>query len=110
MSDQVLGISNGIAKKLRDMGDGTFAEVVATGSDQAPSPMAGPASIVAGGTVTRPADAAAYAVGDLIANSVTAGSVTPLALPVARVVDRTFVGRRLRLKVNSAAWKAATVR
>lgn len=32
-------------------------------------------------TFTRPADTTAYAVGDLVANSVTAGSVVPMSFP-----------------------------
>jgi hypothetical protein len=54
-------------------------------------------SIVATASVTRPADTTAYAIGDLVANSVTAGSVTPLSLAVARVNTGTGIIRRLRL-------------
>ena len=36
-------------------------------------------AIVTGSTVTRPADTTAYASGDLVANSTTAGSVTPIS-------------------------------
>jgi hypothetical protein len=63
-----------------------------------------------GGTVTRPADTAAYAVGDLIANNTVAASVVPIALPAAREADRTGMVRALRLKVNDTAWKAGVVR
>jgi hypothetical protein len=34
-------------------------------------------------TFTRPSDTTAYASGDLVANSTTAGSVTPLTLTLA---------------------------
>lgn len=40
--------------------------------------------ITATGTITRPADTTAYASGDLVANSTTAGSVTPLSFDLAR--------------------------
>jgi hypothetical protein len=59
---------------------------------------------------TRPANTTDYASGQLIANSVTAGSVNPLALAVARANDKTGMIRRLRLKVNDAAWLNATIR
>lgn len=36
-------------------------------------------AIITGSTVTRPADTTAYASGDLVANSTTAGSVTPIS-------------------------------
>lgn len=67
-------------------------------------------SAVVGNTVTRPADTATYAVGDLIANSTTAGSVVPLAIPVSRSNDATVVLRGIRVKVNDTAWKNSTIR
>jgi hypothetical protein len=65
---------------------------------------------VAAASVIRPADTAAYAAGDLIANSTTAGSVIPLTFAIARAVNRPVQGRRLRVKVNDAIWKAAIIR
>jgi hypothetical protein len=47
---------------------------------------------------TRPSDTTAYNVGDLVANSTTAGSVSPLILPVARIIDKSVAIRRVRLK------------
>lgn len=41
-----------------------------------------PLSIVSAQTITRPNDATAYAAGDLVANSTTAGSVTPFIFPM----------------------------
>lgn len=70
----------------------------------------GARTIIASGSVTRPADTNAYAIGDLIANSVTAGSVTPMSLTAARVNQGTGMVRRVRLKVNDTAWAAAVVR
>jgi hypothetical protein len=62
------------------------------------------------GSTTRPNDTATYASGDLIANSTTAGSVVPIALTVGRANGATGMIRALRLKVNDAAWKGATIR
>lgn len=71
----------------------------------------GPPSIAATAPVlTRPADTTAYSVGDLIANNVTAGSVMPLAIPVAAAPDAPVMLRRARIKANNAAWKGAVVR
>lgn len=58
-------------------------------------------------TVTRPADTTAYASGDLIANSVTAGSVTPMALTISRANDKGFAIFRVRLsKTNTSITNA----
>lgn len=67
--------------------------------------MAG--SLVAGATFNRPADTAIYAIGDLIANNTSAGSVVPMA-----VTTRSNGGilNRVRVKVNDTAWKAGTIR
>jgi hypothetical protein len=46
---------------------------------------------------TRPADTAVYAVGDLVANSTTAGSVVPMEFTVSRVAAGSFMLRRARL-------------
>lgn len=72
--------------------------------------QAGGQSIVTSNTVVRPADTTAYAVGDLIANSTTAGSVTPIAMTVSRLPDVGGMVRRVRLRVDDASWKNATVR
>lgn len=40
--------------------------------------MAHPLDVITGTVLTRPADTTAYAVGDIVANSTTAGSVVPI--------------------------------
>ena len=75
-----------------------------------PAPMAGVPSKVASGQFNRPADTSAYAVGDLIANNTTAGSVAALVLDVGRAAGIPFVGRRVRLKSDDTAFKNATIR
>ena len=57
-------------------------------------------SAVAVATLTRPADTIAYAAGDLVANNVTAASVVPLALQVARIDGGTGLVRRVRLSTS----------
>jgi hypothetical protein len=68
--------------------------------------MSGQSSVF-GASFNRPADTNAYAIGDLIANSVTAGSVLPMS-----IVTRSAGGilNRVRLKVNDTAWKGGTIR
>jgi hypothetical protein len=65
---------------------------------------------IAGASLTRPANTTAYALGDLIANSATAGSVTPLAIAAARENDATGMLRKVRLSTDNVAWANNTVR
>jgi hypothetical protein len=58
-------------------------------------------SIVASSNFNRPADTTAYAVGDLVANNTTAGSVTPLSWTLGRVNDGYVTIRRARLKKST---------
>jgi len=62
---------------------------------------------LAGASFTRPANTTAYASGNLIANSTTAGSVVPMTFVAARDLDITGSVRRARIKVNDAAWTTA---
>lgn len=52
---------------------------------------------------TRPADTTAYASGDLVANSTTAGSVAPIQLSVARTANGVASVRRVRLKKSGTS-------
>lgn len=61
-------------------------------------------------TFTRPADTTAYASGDLIANSTTAGSVTPVAISVARVAAGSFLINRVRLSKSGTGVTGASFR
>lgn len=74
------------------------------------SVFVGGAIKIASASFTRPADTNAYVSGDIIANSVTAGSVTPMVLAVARLADATFSIPRVRLSISDTAWAGATVR
>jgi hypothetical protein len=59
-------------------------------------------SMFAAATFTTPAGTTAYTSGDLIANSATAGSVTPLSFTVCRVNTGTGMVRRARFKTNES--------
>lgn len=68
------------------------------------TPGTGHAMVITGSVMTRPADTTAYASGDLVANSTTAGSVVPI--PFASAV---FAGgevtriERVRIKTSSTS-------
>lgn len=64
-------------------------------------------SAVVVGTLTRPADTIAYAVGDLVANSTTAASVAAITLAAARVNGGTGLIRRVRLSTNHVGLSGA---
>jgi len=72
---------------------------------------------IAGGVIarpsanfTRPADTTAYASGDLVANSTTAGSVTAMSFTVARVAAGNGMIRRARIRKSGTSTSGATFR
>jgi hypothetical protein len=75
----------------------------------APAMIVGqPVDIVAASTFTRPADTTAYASGDLVANSTTAGSVTPMTFSVGRGGGAGGMIKRVRIvKSGTTATNAA---
>jgi len=96
MTDETIKVgAQGNAKRLADMGDGTVAETVNGG---------GWMYAAVSGTVTRPNNTTAYASGQIIAGSTTAGSCVPITLAVSRAADLPGMIRRVRLKVNDTAW------
>lgn len=56
------------------------------------------AKIFTGGTVTRPADTNIYAAGDLVSNSITAGSVLYPTIQITNNNDQTMKLTRMRLR------------
>lgn len=61
-------------------------------------------------TFNRPADTNAYASGDLVANSTTAGSVAAMSLTVARNAASSFMLRRLKLRKSGTSTTNASFR
>ena len=59
---------------------------------------------------TRPNDTTAYASGDLVANSTTAGSVVPLAFPIWRTGQGQTIIQRMRIAKSSTTTSAAAFR
>lgn len=72
-------------------------------ADNSPLPVTGNTAVVSG-SVQRPADTLAYAVGDIVAQSTTAASCSAVAIAASRDLDTTGLLRRCRLKVNDLAW------
>jgi hypothetical protein len=67
--------------------------------------------VVVGGSVTRPANTTAYASGQLVANSTTAGSVTPITIAgAARVNAGTGAIAGVRLSTSSTNLTSASFR
>lgn len=77
-------------------GAGSMSVVMAT---DAITPVVGFAALPSS-TFTRPADTTAYSAGDLIANSTTNTSVTPLSWTAARVAAGSFLINRVRLRMS----------
>lgn len=67
------------------------------GSDNPLPVAAGRVVVVTAPTMTRPADTTAYAAGDLVANSTTAGSVVPLEFDVG---GGSGMVRKIRIRTN----------
>lgn len=86
--------------RVDDNGDGTHDPLVSVSG----------AAALATATFTRPADTTPYASGDLVANSTTAGSVTPLQLTAARMPGGSFLVNRLRLRKSGSGTTNATFR
>jgi hypothetical protein len=59
---------------------------------------------------TRPADTTAYASGDLVANSTTAGSVTPLSFTIWRAGAGQTIIQRARLAKSGTSTTSAAFR
>lgn len=75
-------------------------------------PVGGMSALVTA-NFTRPADTTAYASGDLVANSTTAGSVTPMSLAIGRGSSGAAVTgmiRRLRLRKSGTSIANASFR
>lgn len=100
MADYTAPAFAGLTKTYRDVGDGSLAEVVAAAGITT-NPTA---------TFTRPADTTAYASGDLVANSTTAGSVVAMTLTVGRVAGGSFMLRRCKLATSSTSTTSASFR
>jgi hypothetical protein len=67
-------------------------------------------STVVASSFTRPADTTAYASGDLVANSTTAGSVAPVSFSIARANDKPVTIFRAKLRKSTTSTTNALFR
>lgn len=88
--------------------DGTG--VVGLNASEAHVGQVGGKLVVASANFTRPANTDPYASGDIVANSVTAGSVTPMSFSVARVSGGSGMVRRARLRKTDTSTTNAAFR
>lgn len=110
MADILQSVGGAYSKRLADMGDGTHAEVVKVGDGEAHIGEVGGRTATPSATFTRPSNTTAYASGDLVADSTTAGSVTPLSWTAARVAAGSFMVRRIRLRKSGTSVTNASFR
>lgn len=93
--------------------DTTLLQIIAGSFVDSSGASSLPRGAVLEATFTRPADTTAYASGDLVANSTTAGSVTPITLAVGRTttgVGSTGMIRRVRLRKSGTSVTNASFR
>lgn len=77
---------------------------------ETPIGLVGGFNALVSATMTRPADTTQYTSGDLVANNVTAGSVVPLSLSMARVSGLGGMVRRVRLRKTGTSITSALFR
>lgn len=65
---------------------------------------------VASANFTRPADTTAYALGDLVANNTTAGSVVPMSFAMSRATGLGGMLRRVKLRKSAVSLTNAQFR
>lgn len=99
-----------IPLKTIDNGDSTFSMQSVPAATERHLGEVGGNTAIATANFTRPADTTPYSSGDVVANSTTAGSVTPLSLTVARKNAGTGRILRLRLFKSSASLTNASFR
>ena len=88
--------------------DGTVASFAGSSSAN-PATSVG-LTVLPSATFNRPADTTAYAIGDLVANSTTAGSVAPMSFTVARVAAGSGMIRRVRVRKTGTSITNASFR
>lgn len=102
MSD-IIKSYNDVLRRNIDQGDNTWAEKLSVVSNNS--------EVRIQATFTRPADTTAYAAGDLVANSTTAGSVIPLSFTNAvRTAGDCLRIERVRVEKSGASLTNAAFR
>lgn len=89
--------------------DRVQALITALGSPFQAGGAVGGYTVVASASFTTPSGTSAYSSGQLVANSATAGSVTPLQFTICRVNAGTAMLRRIRLKTPDTGFAGQAV-
>jgi hypothetical protein len=121
MADNVTLPGTGAVVAADEIGSALYQRIKlvhgADGTNDGDVSGANPLPTVAGGYVanptanfTRPSDTTAYASGDLVANSTTAGSVVAMTLTIARVAAGSAMLRRLKLHKSGTSVTNASFR
>ena len=100
----------GVVEKWEDRGDGTHSKAVASAPTENHIGEVGGRTAKPSASFTRPADTTAYASGDLVANSVTAGSVVPMQFTASRATGKGGMIRRIRLRKSGTGVTNASFR
>lgn len=109
VADEPVGTADGASVSLATRLD-AVNDSVAIGAGEAHIGEVGSPILTPSGSFNRPADTTAYAAGDLVANSTTAGSVTPVGLVAARVALGGLSIRRMRLRKSTTSLTNASFR
>jgi hypothetical protein len=96
-----LGLNDYMFKFFQNAVDGVAALILGAGENHIGA-IGGHTGRVTG-TFTRPADTTAYASGDLVANSTTAGSVTPVSFTISRTTGAGGMIRRARIRKSGTS-------
>lgn len=99
-----------VAKIYDSSGSELTGFPVSIGTSTSHIGQVGGETITPSANFTRPSDTVQYASGDLIANSVTAGSVTALSWSAARTSAGSFLVRGIRLRKSGTSLTAASFR
>lgn len=110
MADQLPDFEGGAGRRVE------ATPVILSGADGSPVDVSAPLPVAGGITArpsvsfTRPADTTAYALGDLVANSTTAGSVAAMQFAAARAVGLGGMIRRARIRKTGTGVTNASFR
>jgi hypothetical protein len=88
----------------------TIENATITVVQSTPVNVIGVPGVVVAAQFTRPNNTTPYTVGNLVGNSTTGASVTPITLPLARVNDSSFTIHGIRLKCSDQAALNAVIR
>lgn len=100
----------GVVEKWEDRGDGTHSKAVASAPTENHIGEVGGKTAKLVASFNRPANTTAYALGNLVANSTTAGSVVPMSFTASRATGKGGMVRRARIRKTGTGLTNASFR